>query len=280
MHYSDLPDLLVSFTSMKALKRSTLFALGIGTNWDLPTSPSLEFTYEQLYTLLPYADVSVRGAILGLKEERLVSSYQRAGMTRMSLTAQGRETLRLLFPAFRPTDTRRELNWTFCLFLPSTSEARSYDEKIRTTRSLLLSAGFFHIDKGIYVYPKSVPEQLRIQLAKLQVLSDILVVESRRFIIGDERQVLREVYDVESYSKKGKSVLETLDTIGGRLAENKRVHPQTRQSFVLLLPKLMELFVEDLSLLERYFPQDIRLSYIKQLYYSVGEKLLLNVLTH
>lgn len=261
---------------MKQLKKSVLFALGIGSNLDNPTAPSLEFVYDQLYALMPYEPVSVRGAVMGLKEERLVTSYQRSGQTLITLTSQGRELLRQIFPAFRVTDVKRDITWTVCVFLSDSKRAVDF----RATRQELLLTGFFPLERGVYVLPRPLPEALKIRLTKLKTFSQVLIFESRKLAVGDERQIIRTLYDVDSYNKKGKSILETLDIIDMRLAENKQLHPQTKVSFINIVQKLMDFLSEDLQILERYFPQEVRVAEIKEAYLRVGEKLLPQLLPH
>src|SRR5260221_7401113 len=102
---------------MKILKKTILFTLALGTNVDVATQSPFEFTYELLYALVPYEAVSIRGAVMSLRDESLVSVYQRNKQTRIAISSIGREALRSLFPGLKSASGRRDHTWTVCLFL-------------------------------------------------------------------------------------------------------------------------------------------------------------------
>src|SRR5258708_7004892 len=107
---------------MKILKRTLLFTLSLGMNADTPTQQPFEFTYDLLYALVPYEHVSIRGAVMSLRDESYLSVYQRQGRTFIALTSIGREALRSIFPGFQSRSGRREHVWTICLFLDSRTD--------------------------------------------------------------------------------------------------------------------------------------------------------------
>lgn len=258
---------------MKKLHTSLLFALGLGTNLDSAVSPMKQLPYETLYALLPeFSESSLRGAVMRLKDKKLVSAYVRGGSTVIALTTQGRETLRTLFPAFVPV-SRRDHQWTIAVLV----SAPATDPTWRGIRLILRESNFFPLERGIWVSAQPMIESMRQRLTRAGALSSVVVTEVRRFIIGDDQQVLYAAYPIDRYIKAGKYLRSALEHLDERLAENKRLHAQTRQALLSALAKGKEYFSQDLVIPDLYLPQDIQLTETKRLFYAVGEKLLLHI---
>lgn len=260
---------------MKYLKKSLIFTLSLGINLDSSSLGSSEFTYEQLYRLIPFAPVSIRGAVSQLKEESIISAYQREGLTRILLTSTGREQLRTEFEGLRVVPGKRETTWTVCLFLDaSESKGREAKPILRPVRARLLEAGFLSLERGMYVYPGVCPASLVTQLSHLHALHRVLVFETKRLVVGDERAIVRSLFDIKQISKASELLSKSLSSMAGQLTRKEKLHPQTREAFILLLPKLMEFFSKNVSIPDNYFPQEIRLSEIKQLLSQVSAGIL------
>lgn len=250
---------------MKILKRSLIFVLGLEE----------EFNYEQLYQLLDFAPVSVRGAVAGLKDESLVSVYMREGVTRISLTSVGREQLKAEFGGLRAAGSKRDATWTVCLFLDSAqSTGRDGKPILRPVRNKLLESGFFALERGMYVFPGICPPSLVSDLSRLHALHRVLVFESKRLVVGDERAIVRQLFDIKQLGKQSEVLTKTLTGLSKRLARKEKLHPQTRESFISLLPWLMEFFAQEIIVPDIYFPQEIKLSDIKQLLFQVSAEIL------
>lgn len=260
---------------MKLLKKSLIFVLGLGSSWDTQSGSASEFTYEQLYKLVPFESVSVRGAVMQLKSEALVNVYQREGLTRISLTSVGREQLRAEFKGLRPSAGKREASWTVCLFLDaSESKGRESKPLLRPVRSILLDSGFLALERGMYVIPGPTPVNLVSQLSNLHALHRVLIFETRKLVVGDERAIIRSMIDVKFLGKRSDLFLKSLSSLQKQVSRKQKLHPQTTESFISLIPKLMEFFADDVTVPELYFPQEIRLSDIKSLLFQVSAEIL------
>ncbi len=245
---------------MKLLRKTVIFCLGL--------SPETEFTYELLYKLVPFAPVSVRGAVMGLKGEAAVSVYQRRGQTRIQLTSVGAELLRASFPALKPSSGKKDRVWTVCVF---TGEAGT---SFRSARTELLRQGFFSLERGVYCLPNSAPADLTNRLSHLHLLHRVLMFETRRMVVGDESAIVRSLFDMRQLGKEAEALEKTLTSINRKVIQKSKLHPQTRELFLNLIPQLMTFFARDLTIPDIYFPQDVRLSDIKPLLSQVCAEIL------
>lgn len=253
---------------MKELKKSVLFCLGIGSNLELPSAPRYEFGYDLLYQLVPYAPVSVRGAVMGLKDEAAVSVYQRQGQTRIQLTSVGSELLKALFPALKHGGSRKDRPWTVCVFVGESKTS------FRPVRDELLRHGFFPLERGVYVFPSSAPEELLNSLSRLHMLHRVLVFETRRLVVGDERAIVRSLFDIRSIEKEGAGIERALTGIRKHISLKDKLHHETRLAYINLIPKAMKFFARELIVPDLYFPQEVRLSDIKQVLFQVSAEIL------
>lgn len=265
---------------MKILKKSILFTLTLGANIDASSAQGYEFSYDLLYALVPYEPVSIRGAVMSLRDESLVAVYQRDKQTRISLTSIGRETVRSLFPGFKNQAGRRDHTWTVCLFLDvdrSTPISKKNTKPVhvfRPIREALLGHGFYALERGMYVLPRTVSPSFAQELAKQKTLNRVLVFETRRMVVGDERQVIRSLFDIGKLSFTRQGIIKTLESLEKKAGERSALHPQSRASFISLVPKLMDFFAQDISIPDIYFPQDIKLSDTKELLSRVSAEIL------
>jgi DNA-binding transcriptional regulator PaaX len=239
---------------LKKGKKTLLFTLSLAS--DLAASPyrPFEFTYAQLYRLIPYTQSAIRGAVVQAKEEKLLNSYLRGGNTVISLTNQGRDTLHALFPGLFLSVRRRELVWSTCIFVEDTKR----DPHFRSTRQTVLSYGYFPLTKGVYLYPGPTPAHLKESLQRIGMANHVTIVESKNFVLGDEKHLLSEAFDVPGIIRKEEIVIQYLEHFQEQMSKGEKIHSQTLQSFISFLPMASEFFQNDLGLLYPYFPREIQ----------------------
>lgn len=252
---------------MKQLKKSVLFCLGLGTNLEIPSSLRFEFTYELLYQLVGFEPVSIRGAVMSLKEESAVSVYQRDGQTRIQLTSVGVELLKALFPALKHTSLRKERSWTICIFKEGQSN-------FRPLRAELEHQGFYCVQRGMFVFPGAASLDLTHSINRLHMLHKVLIFESRRLVVGDEADLVRSLFDIKVIGKMGAVISKSLTGISLKAGAQTKLHSQTRGAFISLVPELMLFLAQDLNVPEIYFPQEVKLAVIKQLLFQVSAEIL------
>lgn len=264
---------------MKILKKTVLFTLSLGTNIEVPTQPPFEFTYELLYALVPFEHVSIRGAVMSLRDESFLSVFVRDGQTRIAITSVGREALKSLFPGLGNAIGRRDRSWTVCLFLDTvrdvhTVKKNSQTQSFRPLRDTLLSYGFYALERGMYVLPRVASQELIQELTRMKTLNRVMIFETRRLLVGDERQIISSLFPITKLSSLRQTIMKTLESVEKKGTKADQLHPQTRQSVITLLPKLMDFFTFDLTVPDVYFPQDILLSDTKSLLSRVCAEIL------
>src|SRR6185369_12625303 len=104
----------------------------------------------------------------------------------------------------------------------------------------LLENGFFPLERGMYVLPRSIAGDLIPMLGKHKALDRCLVFETRRMLHGDERSIIRTFFDVRTIQKKREHILKTLDNLAKKVSTREKLYPQTREAFISLIPKLMD----------------------------------------
>lgn len=207
-----------------------------------------EFTYAQVSELLGIRPVSARGAVMALRDQTYVNVFARDGKTRITITATGRELLKASFLGFKDPLPRRERVWSICLIVAGQSDERPL-------RTYLKQYGFFSLERGMYVLPYAVGSDFSSHLHRLGAMSRVLVFESKNLLVGDETYILRERFEIKKISNLRLHLERSMNTIG--------IKPASKQQIKMLIPKLMAYFAHNLSLLDYYFPQEIRLSQTK-----------------
>lgn len=253
---------------MKDLKKTVLFSLGTGSNIELPSAPRREFTYELLYKLVPYEPVSVRGAVMALRDINALSVYARQGQTRIQLTNVGLEVLRGSFPALKSSGGRRERTWTVCMLRSGTGQS------LRLLRAELIDFGFFPLERGVYAIPSIISSDFPERLSRLHMLHRVLIFETKRMVVGDERSIVRSLFDIRAIEKERESIEKALTNLSRKTASKSRLHHETKELFTSLIPKLMIFFSKDLNVPDIYFPQEIKLSEVKQSLFQVSAEIL------
>lgn len=252
---------------MKELKKNLLLIMAtpFGGSEFLSEKLSTVFTYDQLYALLPFEASSIRGAVQGLKQEQLLTLFEKDGKQRAELTSQGVELARAYFPSLFGKAVKKDDVWSIAVLL----EAPKRDPHFHATRDLLLSVGFMSLIRGVYVLYGTISTETRVRLKQMSAAPHVLVVESKHFSVGDEGMLLaiageREVVEQHShvFSKQTEKVL-------AQVEEKKRSDDKKITAFVNWINKASVFFAQNAVLLDLYFPKQIRLHEQRKLYYRI-----------
>ncbi len=195
---------------MRDLKKLVVFSLAIASpELILPDLlPSLSqgqfssLTYAQLqWRLEGFQPSSVRGAISGLKAEGAVTTLQREAKTHIRLTTVGRQLLYSFIPAgiFR----RRQWDeaWRLAIFSGVGLSAEA-EQRYRVLRRLLAKRGFAQLERGVYVSPYPLSEDDLKLLSKNKALGLLTILETKRFVLGDETEWCRQAWNLDQIGKE------------------------------------------------------------------------------
>jgi len=195
---------------MRDLKKQIVFALAIASPElivpellpTLPQGQTSTLTYQQLqWRLEGFQPSSVRGAISGLKAEGAVTTLQREGKTHIRLTTVGRELLFSFIPAGVFRRRRWDESWRLAIF-SGVGLSVEAEQRYRVLRRLLAKRGFAQLERGVYVSPYPLSEDDLKLLSKNKALGLLTILETKRFVLGDETEWCRQAWNLDQIGKE------------------------------------------------------------------------------
>ncbi len=163
--------------------------------------PHLDYT--QLYSRIPdFTPSAIRGAVSLLQKRGLVVSFQKEGRSQIRLTVVGKEMVLSSFPASLFQKKKWDERWRIIVFSGVRDRSQSKTTSAyRVLRKTLQTAGFVALERGVYVSPFPLEERIKHSLAKSGQLAFLTGLETRQFFLGDEREFVRQMWDLDTLSK-------------------------------------------------------------------------------
>lgn len=237
---------------MKKLKRYTLFALSDGVNFLIPVERFGYMTYKQLYWRLDgFKATSIRVAVNELISEGFIDRILRGSEVQFRLTKVGRDQLTALFPYAGGSAKPWDLSWRM-LFLQGKLAPREQ----RILRKLLTDFGFTRISRGVYISPFSIRPDVQKRLIDRGFLGSILLVETKRFIVGDDRSFAAKLWGLDTIYNKYQAFISQAERVLYRAKREKELIQQLKEGFRSALFSWYELLREEPGLPARLLPAD------------------------
>ncbi|MBI5151098.1 MAG: hypothetical protein HZA34_00830 [Candidatus Pacebacteria bacterium] len=192
-------------------------------------------TYPELqWRLFDFSPNSIRSAVSTMQQQGLVVTVQQAGKIFIRMTAAGREHLFSSLPETVFKKKKWDAAWRLAIF----SNVRYAPESLyayRTLRNLLRTHGFVSLERAVYISPYPIGEKLKNELMRAKVMGLFVFLESKRFLIGDEREFCRSVWNLDErakdYTKLSKLTTSLLSVVQKEKALNDgRKHQYSRLS--------------------------------------------------
>ena len=253
---------------MKLLKRSILFSLAYGVDFFGGSDTFDYLSYEQLYWRLEnYQKVSVRGATSELVGDELVARILRGKSAQFRLTKMGREQLASFFPVtFRPA-RRWDLRWRVLIF----ERGKMGLTQRRRLRKKLTDFGFKMLSRGVYVSPFAVNADLKKWLTNNRILGAVRMLETRRFVVGDDKAFATQVWQLDTIYNKYKTLINRIERVLHRVLRAKRLTYQLKKDYRFVLFSWLNLLLEDPGLPKKLLPDDWLHSETRGLLEEIGE---------
>jgi len=185
------------------------------------------YPYKFLYArLLNYKSSSIRDAVLQLAASGEIDKITRNKTVLFRLTAQGRSRLLYFFPISVGQKKVWDRIWRIAVIKArktiklgkaragSTSEVTqsgsSEVEQARDFRKLrqtLRTLSFRKLSRGVYITPLPISAQLKNFLLEEKISVKIAVIESRRLLLGDDKQLAKQVWSLNSLLKEYQNLI-------------------------------------------------------------------------
>lgn len=196
---------------------------------------------------------SLRSAISRMQQEGLLVSDLSQGRSFVRLTGAGRESALRLFPGLNPIQPKWDRTWRLILF--SHLRAQLFPTKIyRKLRRLIQQYHFAKLERGIYISPFPARDELKRALGEARAFGSCVLVETKRFILGDELTFSSQAWGLEErvtmYAKIGKLIESMLI----RLHREKALHNAHKIQFLAISKRILPLFQSDPNLPHELFP--------------------------
>ena len=238
---------------MRRLKLKLLFSLANGVDFLGPKEASNYMTYKQLYWRLnDYRRVSVRGAINGLIVSGFVDRIVRGRFSFFRLTKNGRMQLAAMIPIALQGEKQWDLTWRVAIVGRGMMKLAQQ----RKLRNQFNNLGFAKLEKGIYVTPFSVGKEVKKRLIDMGLLSFVRLMETKRFLVGDDQSFASEVWSLDTIYNKYNLLIRRGERVLYRARRLKRLTNQVKIEYRQLLFSWFEAVFLDPGLPKRLLPSD------------------------
>ena len=237
---------------MKELKRKLLFVLGS----DVDVGETIEafgyWSYPQLYWRLgSFRPVSVRGAINGLIKSGEVARIVRDGSPRFRLTAMGRDRLMGGVP-FSANKGRWDRAWRVVILDRGVLDK----SHLRQLKLALAEFGFVRLEAGVFVSPTAAVGEVKKRLMELNLVRAVTMMETRRFVIGDDRAFATAVWGLDKLVEGYKNLISQSLVLLKEVRRAKRLMDQQKLAYNKINFDWLELLLGVPKLPYKLLPSD------------------------
>lgn len=196
---------------------------------------------------------SLRSAISRMQQEGLLVAELSQGRSFVRLTGAGREEALHIFPGLNPIQPKWDRMWRLIIF--SHLRAQPFPTKTyRKLRTLIQQYHFAKLERGVYISPFSVHEELKRALGEARVFGSCMLVETKRFIFGDELTFSSQAWGLEERVNTYAKVDKLIESILVRLHREKALNNAHKIQFLAILKRILPLLQSDPNLPNELFP--------------------------
>lgn len=251
---------------MRALKRKILFTLTLPVDFFKISEGFLYRPYHFIYHFLPsFQRGSIRDAIGQLVKSQDVDKIVRNHVPNFRLTGMGRERLLSFFPISFGQSRVWDRRWRLAII----------KEKLRgrRLRRKLRGWGFKKLARGVYLTPMPVSEKLKNYLLEEKLLGKVTVVESRRLLGGDDKNLAKNIWQLEELVGKYHDFINQCQKLLKRTMEKKRLVNREKIEVVKLLDDYFFLLSDDPGLPKKVLPVDWPADFAREIFLKIFQQL-------
>ena len=277
---------------MKLLKRKILFTLASEIDFFKINEGFEYYPYKFLYArLLNYKSSSIRDAVLQLAASGEIDKITRNKTVLFRLTAQGRSRLLYFFPISVGQKKVWDRIWRIAVIKArktiklgkaragSTSEVTqsgsSEVEQARDFRKLrqtLRTLSFRKLSRGVYITPLPISAQLKNFLLEEKISVKIAVIESRRLLLGDDKQLAKQVWSLNSLLKEYQNLINQAIVLLKYIKGQKSLTSKAKKQFSLILDSYFSLLGKDPGLPVKLLPIDWPFDLVKETFLRLADR--------
>lgn len=164
------------------------------------------------------------------------------------LTGMGRERLLSFFPISFGQSRVWDRRWRLAI-IKGKLDARKLRKKLRQW-------GFKKLARGIYLTPMPVSEKLKNYLLEEKLLGKVTVVESRRLLGGDDKNLAKKIWQLEELVKKYHEFINQCQKLLKEIKREKRLVNRGKNEVVKLFDDYFLLLSRDPGLPKKVLPDD------------------------
>lgn len=204
----------------KSKKYRVLYTLTLGVDiFSVREFPS--FSYKTLYALMEdIMPATVRSVVASLVEDHYVSSYRHDGKTQLVITSTGREHLLEELHAVASIRRKWDTSWRFAVF----SGLGPYPKAYRLLRELLQKHRFAQVERGVYISPYPVPEEVYLAVRSQDLGKYVIFLETKKFLYGDERIYANRWWNLERIATEYTNIGKKADALIRMFGKKKRLN--------------------------------------------------------
>ena len=215
--------------------------------------------YNFLYFLLRFRPGSIRDAIGQLIKLEEVGKIIRNNVLYFRLTGAGRERLLSFFPISLGQSRVWDGKWKIVIGAP------------RILKPKLAGLGFKKLTKGVYMTPMPVSRQVKNCLLEKNLLGKVIVIESRRILAGDNRNLAQKLWKLENLAKEYRSFISQCRRLLKKMKGQKGLKDRYKIKVVELFDAYFLLLSEDPGLPKRVLIDDWPADFAREIFLKIFE---------
>jgi len=262
---------------VKKLKRKILFCLASEVDFFKKGEDFAYYPYSFLYTRLSiYQKSSVRDSTLQLVRAREVDRISRNRKAFFRLTSQGRSRLLSFFPISLGQSRVWDRIWRIAVIsspdvnsTPGLKDPRV--NELRTLRRKLRELGFKQFSRGVYLNPLPVSMRLKTLLLEENFSAKIAVIESRRLVLGDNKQLAKMIWPLDELLIDYQNLITKINRLLKRFKKKKRLLKKDKIAFPSILDSFFSLLEKDPGLPKKLLPPDWPFDSVKERFFRLAK---------
>ncbi|HBU22128.1 TPA: hypothetical protein DEB02_04250 [Candidatus Beckwithbacteria bacterium] len=235
---------------MRELKLKLLFSLASEQDF-FRLSEGYDYRhYRHLYRLLSeFRAGSVRDAAVRLVKAGMMDKIVRNRQPLFRLTSLGRDQLLKSLPRFKGQRKVWDRIWRIVIF-------KGVGRDARLAARRLISLGYKRVASGVYLTPLSVSEETKELILAKTWTKEAFVIASRRFIIGDDFELAKNLWDLDKKAQEYADFVSRAETLLKKSRRSLIALQQSKGGFKDVFDDYFRLNLTDPGLPKKLLPPD------------------------
>jgi len=179
------------------------------------------------------------------------------------LTGMGRERLLSFFPISIGQSRVWDKRWRIAIV----------SSKFKVKSSKLKEFGFKRLARGVYITPMAVSEELKSYLLEENLLGKVTVIESRRLIGSDDKNLAKKIWKLEEIIEKYSSFIKGCESLLKKIRSQKRLGVREKNEVKELFNDYFLLLSVDPGLPKKVLPSDWPADFGREVFLKIFEDL-------